>query len=204
MYIPDWLIIAAIIIGIVVIFRYKKGILAKIETIEDVERRVPYFKDEIFALEHFDSPHFIDLQDSFDAMEINYFRLKQRLFHDQKKVLEVAKDWLNYVDSLSRIKHGRMILDVDWSENAWDKAEQRLKEPSIIKDEIEKKFKELLKQDWQSIPPDFFKREETMKKPILKKGELFVDWKYYYKGSKNLINLLTEKAEKEKTKSINN
>lgn len=204
MYIPTWLIV---IIAIVAFFIYKSkkkasstGALERTASVEDIENSINFLKERIFELEHFDSPHFIDCQDAFDVMEINYLKLKQRFFHTPEKVLEIAKDWHRYVEALGDLKHARVMLDVDWEDDAWDRIGESMKEPSIIKEEIEKKFKPLLGDDWQEIPPDYFKRMETMKKPDEKTEAhlgLGNDWKYYYMDSANLFKL-EEKREKEK------
>jgi len=192
MYIPTWLIVIVTIVFF--IYRSKKV------NIGDIEKSVHFLKESIFSLEHFDSPHFIDVQDAFNAMEINYLRLKQRYSHTPEKVLEIAKDWYKYVDALRELKYARVMLDVDWNDGAFDRAEERIKEPSIIKQEVENKFKSLLDEDWQDIPPDYSKRMETMKKPDKKTVEYYGlknEWKYYYGLSVNLIKL-EEKRQKEK------
>lgn len=201
MYIPMWLIV---IIAVVVylIYRSKRkddnaGFLEKsTTTVEDIEGDIRYLKESLFLLEHFDSPHFIDVQDAFDAMEVNYLRLKQRFSHDAGKVLEIAKDWYRYVDSLKELKDARIMLDVAWSDDDTDNFLESSKEPTIIKQEVEKKFKSLLGKDWQDIPLDYFKRMETMKKPDKKTKARFNlenDWKYYYLGSDNLRKLEEKK-----------
>ena len=97
------------------------------------------------------------------------------------------------------------------SDEASENMDERSKEPSIIKDEVEKKFKSLLGEDWQKIPPDYFERMETMKKPdkeIEAKLGIADEWKYYYRGSENLFKLEEKRqkqeeeqeAEKHKTK----
>lgn len=171
-------------------------------SVEDIEKSIRFEKEEsIFSLEHFDDPHFIDVQNAFDVMEANYFRLKQRFFHTPEKVLEIAKDWYRYVEALSDLKRTRVILDVDVGDGVWDRMEEGMKEPLIIQEVVEKKFKSLLGEDWQDIPPDYFKRMETMKKPDGKVDPEFhlnVDeWKYYYRDSVNLYKL-EEKRQKEK------
>lgn len=193
MYIPTWLIILVLII-IFLIYRSRKKI-----SVENIEKAVSSLKTNIFAFEHFDTPHFIDVQDAYDAMEVNYFRLKQRFSHNPEKVLEIASDWLRYVTSLYALKRARIMLDVDMSDNAVDNLIEDSKEPSIIKDEVEKKFKTFLEKDWQDIPPDYFQRMKTMKKPSKKilAHYGFTEWKYYYQNSSNLIRL-EEKRSKDK------
>ena len=79
MYIPIWLIIIA---AIVIFFIWKsKKKFERPASVEDIEKSVQFLKERIFELEHLDSPHFIDYQDAFDTMEVNYIRLKQRFSH---------------------------------------------------------------------------------------------------------------------------
>jgi hypothetical protein len=206
MYIPIWIIIAIAIVAYF-IYRSKKTNTVKntikelADTPDDIEENVSFTKGRIFNLEHFDSPHFIDVQDAFDTMEINYLRLKQRFFHNKEKVLEIAKDWERYANCLQELKYSRIMYDLDWSDDSGDNFTESSKQPAIAKEEIEKKFKALLDKDWQEIPPDYFKRRETMKKPENKKDsavyELGEDWKWYYRDSANLYKL-EEKRRKEK------
>lgn len=167
-------------------FNRKSNNASKSNNVEKIEKGILYLKGSIFALEHFDSPHFIDYQDAFDVMEVNYFRLKQRFAHEPEKAVEIARDWYRYVQALYDLKSARILLDVDWDDGAWDRADQRTKEPTIAKDEIEKKFNALLGNDFQKVPPDYFKREEMMKKPNEKtKKSLGIanEWKYYYRDN---------------------
>lgn len=195
MYIPTWVIIVVVAV-ILLIWKSKKK-FERPASVESIENSVQFLKERIFELEHFDSPHFIDYQDAFDAMEINYLRLKQRFSHTPEKVLEIAKDWWAYVEALGNLKHARVMLDVDMEDDSWERAGESMKGPSIIREEIEKKFKSLLTGDWQKIPLDYLKREETMGKSESAKKGLGDDWKYYYRDSVNLIKL-EEKRQKEK------
>ncbi len=202
MYIPLWLIVIGIIIAIWIYnSRKKAGFTERPDSVESIENSVRFLKEaRIFNLEHFDSTHFIDKQNAFDAMEINYLRLKQRFSHIPEKVLEIARDWFKYVEALGDLKFARVMLDVDMSDEAFDNMDERSKEPSIIKDEVEKKFKSLLGEDWQKIPPDYFERMETTKKPDKEteaKLGIADEWKYYYAGSANLFRL-EEKRQKQK------
>ncbi|PIR37735.1 MAG: hypothetical protein COV34_02995 [Candidatus Zambryskibacteria bacterium CG10_big_fil_rev_8_21_14_0_10_42_12] len=209
MYIPIWLIVVGVIVAYF-IYKGRKGnrtsessevptILNSETTVEEVEERVQFQKERIFELEHFDSPQFIDVQDAFDAMEVNYLRLKQRFSHTPEKVLEIARDWYRYADALRGLKFARVMLDVDMSDEAFDNAHERSKKPAIIKDEIEKKFKSLLGDDWQNIPLDYHERMEKMEEPDEKTSKKLGlnDWKYYYRDSANLYKL-EDKRRKEK------
>ncbi|OGD95503.1 hypothetical protein A3F57_03145 [Candidatus Roizmanbacteria bacterium RIFCSPHIGHO2_12_FULL_36_11] len=184
MYIPEWVLI----IGIIILYwiytnSRKNGVSQQPDSIEGIEGNVVFLKSRIFGLEHFDSPHFLDYQNASDVMEVNYFRLKQRFIHTPEKVLEIARDWKRYVEALGDLKYARLMLDVDWSDDIYDKTGERMKEPTIAKEEIEKKFKDLLGKDWQEIPPDYFKRIDTAKLKGKKKDEETPDyWKTFYMG----------------------
>ena len=207
MYLPVWLIV---IIVVVVFYIYrsnkeKSGSFLHKPNVDDIEKGVDFQKDQIFSLEHFDSPHFIDLQDAFDTMEINYLRLKQRFSHTPEKFLEIAEDWYKYTEALREMKFARVMLDVDMSEDAFDNMHERGKEPVIIRQEVEKKFKTLLGEDWLELPPDYFKRMETMKEPDKKTKQklgLRDDWKYYYSDSPNLYKLEKERKKEEEKQKV--
>jgi hypothetical protein len=117
MYVPFWLLIVA---AIFLFFLFKKPKEEKTQSygdnVEGIEDHVSTLKDNIFKLEHFDSPHFLDYQMAYEAMELNYFKLKARSGNDPAKKLEVASDWLNYVQALCSLKTAWLILDVDLSE----------------------------------------------------------------------------------------
>lgn len=198
MYIPIWIIV----IGAIAFYIYRSKIKSvknflNPQSAEEIESVVDRFKEKIFELEHFDSPHFIDLQDSFDAMEINYLRLKQRLFHTPEKVRELVVDWSRYVEALYDLKTARVLLDVDYGDDPFAAMQERSKEPLIVREEVEKKFRSILDKDWQEIPPDYFKRQETMKEPdkkTLAKYDFGDDWKYYYSNSANLYKLQEKRS----------
>jgi hypothetical protein len=211
MYISSWLLLVVAVIAYCFYFKLKQkdGSSSEIKrerSVLDFENNIFELKEKIFALEHFDSPHFVDYQDAFEAMQINYYRLKQRYSSDEKRVQEIARDWFRYVEALLNLKRARIMLDVDMSDDAIDNMQERTKEPSIIKDEVEKKFRALLKKDWQIVPPDYFKRMETKKKPDDKTrknygiGDL---WKYYYPDSINRLRM-EEKRNIQNTENVNN
>lgn len=208
MYIPIWLIIVIAIIGYFIYRAQKrKGNISigaeQKETVDDVEENVRFLKERVFDPEPIlESPHFIDVQNAFDAMEVNYLRLKQRFAHDEEKLLELAKDWHRYADALCELKQARVMLDVDWSDEAGDNFTERTKEPVIAKEEIEKKFKSLLGDDWQKIPPDYFERMDSMDEPPKEARDKYGianDWKWYYRDSANLWKD-EERRKKEKEK----
>jgi hypothetical protein len=87
----------------------------------------------------------------FDTMESNYFRLKERFSDDKKKLREIAKNWHKYVLTLWDISFARVLEDENFTETT--------KESQIIKDEIEKKFKALLGNEWQDPDLDSKKKK---------------------------------------------
>lgn len=209
MYIPIWAIVIGAILWYFFIHKKKEAtsfgdsiLDSNTITPEEIEERVEFVKERrIFDLEHFDSPHFIDPQNAFDAMEINYLRLKQRLSHTPDKVREIAKDWFKYAEALGDLKHARVMLDVDTSDNAFENLERSSKEPSIVKEEVEKKFKSLLSEDFQEVPPDYFQRMENAKKLDKKPAkseqyDLGNAWEYFYQDSANLFRM-REKRKKQ-------
>lgn len=202
MYIPAWLLI----LGIIVIYWFYKnsnkgGAVSRPDCLDDIEGKVFYFKDEIFKLEHFNSPHFIDAQNNYDIMEVNYLRLKERYAHMPDKLMELAQDWLRYVEALRDTKQARVMLDVDFTDDAFEHFEEASKQPTIITEEIEKKFKTLLGKDWQKLLPNFFERRDKAKPEVKKKGESLITpnaWKIFYSGETNLEKMeKLEKAKKE-------
>jgi len=130
-------------------------------------------------------------------MEINYLKLKHKLFHTPEKVLEIAIDWYKYAEALYHLKNTRHILDVDGSENAYDNFIEDSKEPFVIKDQVEKKFKSLLGKDWQKLPLDYFERMEKMKKPKKEFTTIQESLIYYYQDSENLHKLLEQRRKEE-------
>lgn len=183
-----WVVVICVVIYWLYTLLKNKGIGQQPRKIEDIEDSVYKIKVRIFELEPlFDSPHFIDYQNAYEAMEVNYLRLKQRFTHTPEKALEIALDWESYVQALSDLRFARVMLDVDLSDTAWENAGERMKEPSIIVEEVEKKFKGLLGKDWLEKPPDYFKRMEAKKKPGEKDTiDLKPDsWKQYYLMDKN-------------------
>jgi hypothetical protein len=199
MYIPLWVIIVAAAAVYLLLSARRSG--SESSSLSRIERDVTRLKANIFSDAHFESPHFIDLQDSFDSMEVNYLRLKQQFSHDDQKSLEIARDWKKYVASLFDLRSARILLDVDMGDDALESAEERFKEPSIIKEEVEKKFKTLLGDAWCSPPPDYFERMETMAAPETGTGLRGSrdSWRYYYAGSENLRRADKKRSNQERT-----
>jgi len=188
-----WIILALIVIYLVYSIINNGTPKTRAVTIEEIEDRVHKIKKWLFELEPlFDDPSFIDYQNFYETMEVNYLRIKQRVIHVPGKPLEFALDWLRYVGALHDLRNARVMLDVSSSSTAWEDAEEDTKEPSIIKEEVERKFEKILEKDWLKLPPNYFERQKRMKEPSkeIKKKMGFKIWQYYYEGEKNLDRML--------------
>ena len=194
MYIPIWIFI----IGVVVYYFWSKSKqeAQRTNTVEYFEEVAWRFKKSLMEFAHFDSPRIIDLQDKHDVMEANYLRLKQRYLNQEEKRLEIARDWAKYVEALCDLKHARIILDVDMSDNAFDNLIESSKESHIITEEVEKKFKSLLGKDFHKLPLDYDERRKKAGKEDELLPSLEEDWKLYY-DSPN-YHRMAEYREKEK------
>ena len=199
MYIPAWLIVFGVIVIYWILKKSKVETVNKPDRLEDIEAKVDFFKDSLFGLEYFTSPHFIDVQNDYSIMEINYLRLKERYAHTPEKLIELAQDWLKYVLALRDLKQAGLLLDVDFLDNACENFDENIKQPTIIKEEVEKRFKTLLDKDWQKLLPNYFERLDKAKPEIKKKEESLNassnTWKMLYFGDANLKKM--EKLEKE-------
>lgn len=202
MYVPIWLLV----IGLIAYWIFKKhpeiNSSADFNNVKDIENYVSLEKDRLYNLEHFDSPHFIDLLNDYDVMNVNYIRLKERYAHDKEKSLQIAKDWVKYVDALGDLKLARTILDLGEVDDFYESS----KEPTIIKEEVEKRFKTMLGKEWQKLMPDFFERKEKANEAMKKEAERFDvsnGWRVFYQGDNNLEkmeSLRKEKKEEEHAK----
>ena len=194
MYIPIWIIVVAVVAYY--FWSKSKQKQGQANTVERYEEIVYHHKQNLMEFAHFDSPRIIDLQDKYDVMEANYLRLKQRYLSNEERKLEISRDWARYVEALYELKHARVMLDVDMSDSAFDNFTESSKEPYIISEEVEKKFKSLLGKDFQKLPLDYDERRKKAGRkdellPSLKKDwELYQDSPNYYR--------MVEYREKEK------
>ena len=194
MYIPIWIIVVAVVAYY--FWSKSKQEQGQANTVERCEEIVYHHKQSLMEFAHFDSPRIIDLQDKYDVMEANYLRLKQRYLSNEEKKLEISRDWTRYAEALYELKHARVMLDVDMSDSAFDNFTESSKEPYIISEEVEKKFKSLLGKDFQKLPLDYDERRKKAGRkdellPSLKKDwELYQDSPNYYR--------MVEYREKEK------
>lgn len=197
MYIPIWIIVAAVVAYY--FWSKSKQEQRQDNTVGRCEEVVYHYKQSLMEFAHFDSPRIIDLQDKYDVMEANYLRLKQRYLSNEEKKLEVARDWARYVESLDELRHARVMLDVDWSDKAYENFADRAKEPGIITEEVENKFKSLLGKDFYKLPLDYDERRKKAGKEDELLPSLKEDWKLYH-DSPNYLRMVEyrEKEKKEK------
>lgn len=92
-----------------------------------------------------------------ELIESDYLYLKERHKHDQKKLLEFAKDYCDYLEALSDISSARDLFDVDMEAGAHDRYYEAVKEPNIKRYEIEKRFQEILGQTVEDRLEVYFK-----------------------------------------------
>lgn len=83
-----------------------------------------------------------------NAAEQDYMRLKQRYKHDPdpQRRLQIAQDWADYVYAIYELSHARNLLDVDWGGDAVDSCADSTKAAQITRQEIERRFQEMLGQ----------------------------------------------------------
>lgn len=194
MYIPIWIIVVAVVAYY--FWSKSKQEQRQANTVERCEEIANHYKQSLTEFAHFDSPRIIDLQDKYDVMEANYLRLKQRYLSDEEKRLEIARDWTRYVEALDELKHARVMLDVDLSDRAYENFSDRAKEPGIITEEVESKFKSLLGKDFHKLPLDYDERRKKAGKGDELLPSLEEDWKLYH-DSPN-YHRMVEYREKEK------
>lgn len=197
MYILIWIIVIAIIIYY--FWSKSKQGQQQANTVEYFEQVADNYKNNLLEFAHFDSPRIIDLQDRHGVMEANYLRLKQRNLSNEEKKLEIARDWASYVEALYHLKSARVILDVDMSDEAFENFAENSKEPSIISDEVEKKFKSLLGKDFYKLPLDFDERKKKAGKADTYFSKLEEDW-LLYQDSPNYHRMVEYRAKKKKEK----
>jgi len=78
------------------------------------------------------------------VMEDKYIHLKEKFKHDPKMGIRIAKDWTDYVSAISEIFTASEMLDVDSGEGVFERHDERVREPHIRREEIEKRYNELL------------------------------------------------------------
>lgn len=88
--------------------------------------------------------NFEKLRKALRITEHHYYRLKERYTHEPETRVGIAEDWLHYTAALSEIKEALDFKIVSSSDDPDGEYYSSIKEPIAIKEEIEKKFNNLL------------------------------------------------------------
>ena len=140
-------IIILVVVAIYAISRFlqrqnPKHIFENMErAIEEIEKNGNISRQVIFAERVIDVS---ELKEAIEEMEKKYIRLKEKFKHEPEKRIKVVRDWFDYLNALREFYFAAKLLDVDMEEGASDRFDEKIKEPVIRKDEIEKRFDELL------------------------------------------------------------
>ena len=184
MYIPAWLIVIAICVGVYFYFKSKKDNNGEPTTVKEMWRQAEFFKGQIMEKEMMEkSPlsgggereRFEREREMVKAMETDAIRLRERYKHDQEKQKRIAKDWFDYARAVKEIKLASVLLDVDWREGAYDRFDERTKESYAIIHEVAKRVgAELGEESHSKVVHD---RLREMGKAMSKNAEKIVDEK---------------------------
>ena len=83
--------------------------------------------------------------DKLSKSEEMFLRLKEKYKHkNAKDRVSIYEDWFDYCMALKNVKFAGKMLDYDFEENSGDRYDDSVKEPFIMMEEIEKRFKKLL------------------------------------------------------------
>jgi len=87
-----------------------------------------------------------EILNDVDLVDSQFLQLKERYVHDKEKLLNIIKDYDNYLASQSTLYWAWRSLDVDLEEGASDRFDAEAKEPRIRIGEIKKRFDKLSKE----------------------------------------------------------
>jgi len=110
--------------------------------IEKIEKDIDWIK-LIILQKHadiFECRETKEIRKAFYGMEERYLKLKERYKYDLKILLPLTADWLTYVGTLSSLITAELGLTADLTDGASERYAEKIKEPLIIKEEIEKRF----------------------------------------------------------------
>jgi len=110
--------------------------------IEKIEKDVDWIKLTILQkhADIFECRETEEIRNAFYEMEEKYLRLKERYKYDIKALLSITLDWLNYVVALSNLMNAELGLTADLEEGASERYAEKMREPIIVREEIEKRF----------------------------------------------------------------
>jgi hypothetical protein len=168
MYISTWIIVLIIVIFSYLIYKRRKpSEISKTEVKENMQAEMERKQEAL--LKKIKTSHLKDyMETETDLLECgknNFIRLSERFKHDDIKLEQVIKDWIDYIDILSDAVYESEMLDVSSSETS--QTHYKAREALYIKlQEIIKRFKDLLGADYS----DF---EELKKLRIIESNKLY-------------------------------
>ncbi len=132
--------------------RYKKNKQIKllnnpdflIEQIE--EKKAKFIPTVTKSFERSNWDVYADILKDVDQVESQFLQLKERYVHDKEKLLNIIRDYDNYLASQSTLYWAWRALDVDLEDGASDRFDDEAKEPRIRISEIKKRFDKLSKE----------------------------------------------------------
>lgn len=176
MYIPTWIIVIALIVYF--FWVKKKGAVSDNEelTVEEMWRRAEFSKQRVIeksplsGLEDIGS--FNDEREMVKAMENDAIRLRERYKHDPIKQKQIAHDWMDYADAVQEVKSAREMLDVDWEDGAYNRFDEKVKEPYAVIKEVGKRIEdELDKESHLKVVHDKLKKGAEVANEVLARKE---------------------------------
>lgn len=97
------------------------------------------YKDKEFVIKYYRDR----LQNLKKAYE-NYLHLKERYRHGSK-IGQIKSDWKAYLDAIGNIDDSQWVHENLWDNNSIDKVDEKENNSKIVIEEIEKRFKNYLK-----------------------------------------------------------
>jgi len=177
MYIPTWIVIILICVGIYFYFKKRKVNNASDEptTVEEMWQSAEFWKTRVMeksplsGLEEIKS--FEDEREMVKAMETDAIRLRERYKHDPEKQKRIARDWMDYANAVNEIKTARELLDVDWEDGAYDRFDEKTKESYAVIHEVAKRVEdELGKESHLKVVHDRLRKHAEIANEVLTKA----------------------------------
>jgi len=106
----------------------------------------------------------------FNCGRKNFIRLNERFKHDDVKLGQVVKDWIDYIEILTDVIFESEMLDVSTSEESDEHFDKR-DELYVKIQAIEKRFKDLLGDEYVDSV-ELIKSQEQMFKDLISKEQI--------------------------------
>ena len=151
MYLPVWVIIIAIILGVYFYNSSKNKKNRESELIENDDLSVDFMwefaegnKSAVLAESPNLEKYLQDERDMVNAMELDMIRLRERFKYDEKKQREIAQDWMDYSGAVNDEKSASELLDVNNEDTAYDEYRESTKKADLVIQEVSRRVEELL------------------------------------------------------------